>query len=829
MSARAAILGAAAVVALVALVWPLAAVVPVTMSPLPAEVAAVPMGSPTGPAWGASIAWTAGLAFAAMMLGWPAGRALAARPRSWAWMAVLAVALQPAYAIFAAWWTVLSPGNFIFDWAATNHASAWVRRGTLILGVVGWAWAPAALVVALLRAGPPPGAELLCRMDGPGWWTRLRLALWMDGWALLAAWGAAALAVWSDSVVFDLSQEPSIGFELRALESQGATPAQILKVGWPSVAVALAAAVLVAVGVARRARTVGTASWSGAAPLRALGLGSLWPALLALVPLGILSSRVLGGGHPDQALLLHARGSANTLAGAFAAGALACPLAAAAALAFALPGRARWFLLPVAAAAAVTAAVPSAVLASACHAAWLEGSARSLMQGWPALVLAEVSRFAAIALATGAVAGAAAAARIGACLRMDGPVPLSALRPWVAGAALAGGCVVAALAAGEVPLAARLEPPGFDWIASSLLNALHYQQPMTVSLAIVASAILAAIAAAVCVAALRRRPGGAGRVAARAVTFALCVLTLPTLPGCRHLEDEGTQPLPDARVVGAPGLGDGRFDTPRAAALDPVDGTLLVVDKTARVQRFSPDGRFLGSFQMPEWTQGKPVGITVGPDGTIFIPDTHYHRVIVYERDGRERLRFGEYGTGPGQFIYPTDVVLLPDGNLAVAEYGGNDRVQVFSPTGEFRRQFGHRGAEPGGFDRPQAMALSPDGRELFVADACNHRIQVLDPADGRVLRVLGHAGEAPGSFEYPYGISVLADGTLLVTEFGNERVQHLQPADGAPLHVLGGRGVEPGRLRRPWTAVASGGRMWVVDGGNNRVISAPLPWVAAR
>ena len=44
------------------------------------------------------------------------------------------------------------------------------------------------------------------------------------------------------------------------------------------------------------------------------------------------------------------------------------------------------------------------------------------------------------------------------------------------------------------------------------------------------------------------------------------------------------------------------------------------------------------------------MGVTVGPDGLLYVADTHYQRVLVYDKEGRSVRSFGEFGTGPGQF-----------------------------------------------------------------------------------------------------------------------------------------------------------------------------------
>ena len=58
----------------------------------------------------------------------------------------------------------------------------------------------------------------------------------------------------------------------------------------------------------------------------------------------------------------------------------------------------------------------------------------------------------------------------------------------------------------------------------------------------------------------------------------------------------------------------------------------------------------------------------------------------------------GEYGTGPGQFIYPVAIVQDDSAHIYVAEYGENDRVQKFTAGGEFVTAFGTFGTESGQF-----------------------------------------------------------------------------------------------------------------------------------
>lgn len=293
----------------------------------------------------------------------------------------------------------------------------------------------------------------------------------------------------------------------------------------------------------------------------------------------------------------------------------------------------------------------------------------------------------------------------------------------------------------------------------------------------------------------------------------LTVFAAATLLGCGRGGSPDAKPL---AVFGQTGLGPGDFSYPRTIAVAP-DDRMFVIDKAARVQRFDPDGKYEFGWRMPEWRLGKPTGVAVHPDGRLYIADTHYSRVVIYDRDGRLLDQFGSNGDGPGQFRLPTNVAFDRDGFIYVSEYGGNDRISKFTPDHEFVMSFGGPDAGDASFQRPQCMDFDAS-QTLWVADACNHRISHFT-RDGQWLGAFGHVGSAPGELRYPYGVRVAPDGNLLVTEYGNSRVQKLTP-QGRSLWTLGRPGREPGQFAAPWSLVIGdrGRRLYVVDSGNNRI-----------
>jgi len=295
--------------------------------------------------------------------------------------------------------------------------------------------------------------------------------------------------------------------------------------------------------------------------------------------------------------------------------------------------------------------------------------------------------------------------------------------------------------------------------------------------------------------------------------FLAACLLFALLPGCvRDASSTGTLEA----VWGRAGVSDGRFQTPRAIAIDR-DENLYIVDKTARIQVFKTDGTFLRSWSTPDHANGKPTGLFINRDGNLMVADTHYFQVLVYSPDGKPLGKLGGVkGEKPGQFGLVTGIAQDSQGNLYVSEYGEYDRIQKFAPDGRFLLQWGGHGEEPGKFVRPQKIVF--DERDhLYVTDAGNHRIQIFD-TEGKLLNVWGTQGDKPGELYYPYDIVLAPHDTLYICEYGNHRIQRFT-RDGRSLGCWGREGHGPGELFNPWGLVRDHtGRLYVLDTSNQRV-----------
>src|SRR5438876_4990191 len=231
-----------------------------------------------------------------------------------------------------------------------------------------------------------------------------------------------------------------------------------------------------------------------------------------------------------------------------------------------------------------------------------------------------------------------------------------------------------------------------------------------------------------------------------AVSAALALIWL--LAGCSPATPSNEAPIESqffsrVKVIGARGAGPGEFNKPRSVAVDAQDN-LYVVDMTGRVQKFSPEGAFLGFWQMPQTDKGKPKGMCRDEKGNIVVLEPHYSRVNHFTPEGRLVAQWGAHGTNAGELAFPRSVIVNSRGDIFVSEYGLTERVQQFTAEGEqLVRVLGRSGNGEGEFNRAEGLGID-DLDRLYVADSCNHRIEIFSP-DGKFVGAYGKPGTGRG------------------------------------------------------------------------------------
>jgi len=432
--------------------------------------------------------------------------------------------------------------------------------------------------------------------------------------------------------------------------------------------------------------------------------------------------------------------------------------------------------------------------------------------------------------------------------RLDGASRWQALRhvqwPQIATQVAAAWYIVYLLCLWDVESMVLIVPPGGETLALRIFNLLHYGHNAQVN-----ALCLTLLGAAVAPLAIWKfwqwvKVCSVFRVPLAAAGAAVCVV----FAGCSPSSSTKSAPLQSrfferSDIVASRGVGVGEVNKPRSIAVDHADN-VYVVDMTGRVQKFSPDGKALLAWQMPQTTLGKPKGMGCDNDGNIIVVEPHYKRVNHFNPDGQLVAQWGLRGTNVGFLDMPRSVAMNSKREIFLSEYGLVERIQKFSlgvvltnapvlnwnsklsdaealaetrPTpAQFLACYGKAGGGPGEFNRAEGVCVDAQDR-LYVADSCNHRVQVFT-SDGKFIREFGKPGTGPGELSYPYDIKIDAVGNIFVCEFGNSRIQVFDDT-GRSVEIIGGAGGGPGQFNNPWAiALDSHGNLYVADALNHRV-----------
>ena len=157
---------------------------------------------------------------------------------------------------------------------------------------------------------------------------------------------------------------------------------------------------------------------------------------------------------------------------------------------------------------------------------------------------------------------------------------------------------------------------------------------------------------------------------------------------------------------GSYGTGDGQFEAPTGIEVDVARGVVYVVDSGRdRIETFDLDGHYLaqwgsrgtgdGQFRFLDLegggNQGPEGDVALDAAGNLLVVDNWNHRVQRFAPNGTYLGQWGSAGSGPGLFLYPSGIAVAPDGTVVVTdnaqphnEAGNVSRLMRFDASGAF-------------------------------------------------------------------------------------------------------------------------------------------------
>lgn len=271
----------------------------------------------------------------------------------------------------------------------------------------------------------------------------------------------------------------------------------------------------------------------------------------------------------------------------------------------------------------------------------------------------------------------------------------------------------------------------------------------------------------------------------------------------------------------------GKFHIPARVSVDPSDNVYVLDRGNERMQKFDSKAKFVREYSL--------LGNDVAVDsyGFIYVLDGANGKVVEESADGFILGRFGSYGTGIGQMKKAEGITVAPDGLLYVLDTGNNriHRVELTNklksaplpPNSETKMSV----SGPSRVWPVPATLLAPYGNDLFAYVPNAGPFQLLDEKGKEKARFGAAKGKSGDATRNTRGMAAIKSSKVegfFVADKDLSRLQRFgldgkwQANIGESTGFFDSKKKE-GRMRNPEGVAINGeGTIYVADTGNQRI-----------
>ena len=213
---------------------------------------------------------------------------------------------------------------------------------------------------------------------------------------------------------------------------------------------------------------------------------------------------------------------------------------------------------------------------------------------------------------------------------------------------------------------------------------------------------------------------------------------------------------------------------PKGMTLDHEGHIVIVEPHYSRINHFNKEGKLISQWGVHGNNKGQlsfPRAVAIASDGSAYVSEFQIIERVQKFQLNRKTVSFEIKGAGgaPSQFNRAEGISLSPEGNLFVAD-SCNHRIQIFEADGTFLRSIGKAGTARGEFSYPYDIRVDELGYQ-YVCEFGNSRLTILD-SNSQVIEIIGRPGNLPGEFNNPWSLALDSKGNLYVADSQNHRVQ---------------------------------------------------------